>query len=238
MLARRDDVTIIGGWGGVEKGWNAQVEKRYDWASARFATDDDERRIENISTVVSSEMAYLVDIERTRIRLAGTQEVRPMALRVTSSFSTGGRTMEARAPARRPSGRGAAGGIDRSEIKSPLRLKRQAHVDHLKPAGNDLLLQMWPLSKRVNDSKAPADDATRRPGRRRRGTGSEWLSAGLVAAVAAAADNPAVTTDAGREVRALVAVLRRRRQLTDVGSLIHSPVPVDLAWSKLRAKKY
>ena len=54
-----DDVTIIGGWGGVEKGWNAQVEKRYDWASARFATDDDERRIENVSTVVTLEMAYL-----------------------------------------------------------------------------------------------------------------------------------------------------------------------------------
>lgn len=31
-------------------------------------------------------MAYSVDIERTKIRLAGTQEVRPMALRATSIF--------------------------------------------------------------------------------------------------------------------------------------------------------
>ena len=54
LCSHADDVTIIGGWGGVEKGWSAQVEKRYDWASARFATDDDERRVENISTVVTS----------------------------------------------------------------------------------------------------------------------------------------------------------------------------------------
>ena len=87
LCSHADDVTIIGGWGGVEKGWGAQVEKRYDWASARFATDDDERRaLENISTVVTPEMAYTVDIERTKIRLAGTQEVKPMALRVTSIF--------------------------------------------------------------------------------------------------------------------------------------------------------
>jgi hypothetical protein len=86
LCSHADDVTIIGGRGGIEKGWSAQVEKRYDWASARFATDDDERRIENISTVVTPEMAYMVDIERTQVRLAGTQEVRPMALRVTSIF--------------------------------------------------------------------------------------------------------------------------------------------------------
>ncbi|MGB2595484.1 MAG: nuclear transport factor 2 family protein [Pseudolabrys sp.] len=86
QCSHADDVTIIGGWGGIEKGWSAQVEKRYDWASARFATDDDERRVENISTVVTPEMAYTVDIERTKIRLSGTQEVRPMALRVTSIF--------------------------------------------------------------------------------------------------------------------------------------------------------
>jgi ketosteroid isomerase-like protein len=82
LCSHADDVTIIG----VEKGWIAQVEKRYDWASARFATDDDERRVENISTVVTPGMAYTVDIERTKIRLAGTQEARPMALRATSIF--------------------------------------------------------------------------------------------------------------------------------------------------------
>ena len=39
-------------------------------------------------------------------------------------------------------------------------LSGEAGLDYLKPAGNDLLLQMWPVSKRVNSSKAPADDPT------------------------------------------------------------------------------
>jgi ketosteroid isomerase-like protein len=86
VCSHADDVTIMGGWGGFEKGWVAQVEKRYDWASARFASDEDERQIENISLVVTSEMAYSVDIERATIRLANSQEVRRMALRVTTVF--------------------------------------------------------------------------------------------------------------------------------------------------------
>lgn len=86
ICSHADDVTVLGGYGGFEKGWSAQVEKRYDWASARFNSIEDERRVENISLVVTSEMAYSVDIERTKIRLANTDEVRPMALRVTSIF--------------------------------------------------------------------------------------------------------------------------------------------------------
>ena len=87
VCSHADDVTIMGGWGGFEKGWVDQVEKRYDWASARFATSgDDERTTENISLVVTPEMAYSVDIERTKIRLANSAEVRSMALQVTTIF--------------------------------------------------------------------------------------------------------------------------------------------------------
>jgi hypothetical protein len=35
----------------------------------------------------------------------------------------------------------------------------EAGVELLKPAADDLL-QQWPVSKRVNSSKAPAEDAT------------------------------------------------------------------------------
>jgi ketosteroid isomerase-like protein len=86
VCSHADDVTIMGGWGGFEKGWVDQVEKRYDWASARFASGDDERTTENISLVVTPEMAYSVDIERTKIRLANSAEIRSMALRVTTIF--------------------------------------------------------------------------------------------------------------------------------------------------------
>ena len=37
-------------------------------------------------------------------------------------------------------------------------LSGEAGAEYLRPAGNDMLLQMWPVSKRVNSSKAPADD--------------------------------------------------------------------------------
>jgi ketosteroid isomerase-like protein len=87
LCSHADDVTIAGGWGGVEKGWFAQVEKRYDWASARFASDDDDQRqIESISFVATSEMAYAVDIERSKIRLAGSGQTGSLALRVTTIF--------------------------------------------------------------------------------------------------------------------------------------------------------
>ena len=39
-------------------------------------------------------------------------------------------------------------------------LTGSAGKELLKPAGNDILLQRWPVSKRVNSSKAPADDPT------------------------------------------------------------------------------
>jgi putative SOS response-associated peptidase YedK len=38
-------------------------------------------------------------------------------------------------------------------------LRGEAGVELLKPAADDLL-QRWPVSKRVNSSKAPAEDAT------------------------------------------------------------------------------
>jgi ketosteroid isomerase-like protein len=86
VCSHSSDVTILGGWGGFEKGWAEQVEKRYDWASARFSSDEDQRQIENVSLVVTSEMAYSVDIERSKIRLANSQELRSLALRVTTIF--------------------------------------------------------------------------------------------------------------------------------------------------------
>ena len=38
-------------------------------------------------------------------------------------------------------------------------LRGEASLEYLKPAPNDLL-QKWPVSKRVNSSRADADDST------------------------------------------------------------------------------
>jgi ketosteroid isomerase-like protein len=84
MCSHRDDVTIIGGWGGYERGWIEQVEKRYEWAAARF--EGGEVHFENISLVVAPELAYSVDIERSNVRLSGKEGVVPMTLRVTTIY--------------------------------------------------------------------------------------------------------------------------------------------------------
>ena len=52
-------------------------------------------RSTNISLVVTPELAYSVDIERTKVRLANAQELRLLALRVTSIFRLDGRRLEA-----------------------------------------------------------------------------------------------------------------------------------------------
>ena len=84
--SHRDDVTIIGAWGGFEKGWAAQVEKRYEWAAGRFKGSEGSVELENISLVVTAELAYSVDIERARVRVAGKDDLAAMALRVTTIF--------------------------------------------------------------------------------------------------------------------------------------------------------
>jgi ketosteroid isomerase-like protein len=84
--SKHDDVTIIGAWGGFEKGWAAQVEARYEWAASRFRGIEGEATFETISLIVTSELAYSVDIERARVRLAGRDEVVPMVLRSTTIY--------------------------------------------------------------------------------------------------------------------------------------------------------
>jgi ketosteroid isomerase-like protein len=86
ICSHADDVTIVGGMGGVEKGWE-RVEKRYEWASSRFSSDNDsEPQSEIVSLVATPDMAYAVEIERSTVRMAGSSELQQLALRVTTVF--------------------------------------------------------------------------------------------------------------------------------------------------------
>jgi ketosteroid isomerase-like protein len=86
ICSHADDVTIVGGMGGVEKGW-ARVEKRYEWASSKFSSDNDsEPQCEIVSLVATPDMPYAVEIERSTTRMAGSSEVQRLALRVTTVF--------------------------------------------------------------------------------------------------------------------------------------------------------
>jgi ketosteroid isomerase-like protein len=85
LAARGDDVTIMGGWGAHERGWN-QVGPRYDWAAARFRPSGATLRVEYLASGFSGDLAYTVAIERAESLVIGEDQPRPHGLRVTHLF--------------------------------------------------------------------------------------------------------------------------------------------------------
>jgi ketosteroid isomerase-like protein len=83
--SHRDDVTIMGGWGGLAKGWT-EVDPWYDWAAARFKESGAGVKVEYISSEVSGNLAYTVAIERSEALVAGQDKPAAMTLRVTHIF--------------------------------------------------------------------------------------------------------------------------------------------------------
>ena len=79
-----EDVTIFGGFGGYEHGWKEQVEKRFEWAAARFQGGT--MTSENLSLIVSPDLACSVDFEHQRVQLAGVEGTVEVDLRVTTVF--------------------------------------------------------------------------------------------------------------------------------------------------------
>lgn len=79
------DVTILGAFGGSEKGWN-EVGPRYDWASGQFKESGATQTIEYLNTAVSGDLAFTVSIERQVAQIAGQPKATRRALRVTQVF--------------------------------------------------------------------------------------------------------------------------------------------------------
>ncbi len=84
--SQRDDATILGAFGGYEKGWN-QVGPRYDWASSQYKNSGAKMKVEYLNTGVSGNLGFTVAIERQEeVRLGGQQNPTQRALRVTQIF--------------------------------------------------------------------------------------------------------------------------------------------------------
>jgi ketosteroid isomerase-like protein len=84
-LSHRDDVAIMGGWGGYEKGW-AETKARYEWAASRFRDSGAKLSVEYLRSYVSGDLAFTIAIERSEVNVAGREKPAPMALRVTHIF--------------------------------------------------------------------------------------------------------------------------------------------------------
>lgn len=85
--SHREDVTILGGFGGHgEKGWGA-VGARYDWAASQYKGGGATLKVEYLSVVVSRDLAFTVAIERQEgARVGEQQSPGRRALRATQIF--------------------------------------------------------------------------------------------------------------------------------------------------------
>ena len=84
LYSRRDDVTLANPFGPPVRGWNA-VSATLDRAAEHYR-DGEVVGFENVSTVIASDLAYIVEIERYRARVGGAEEMASVAVRVTTVF--------------------------------------------------------------------------------------------------------------------------------------------------------
>ena len=83
LWSRGDDITLCGGFGGVEHGWQ-NVISRLAWVSTKYA--DGSRTREEVTSVVGVDFAYLVQTEVIHARIAGQADFSIQELRATMIF--------------------------------------------------------------------------------------------------------------------------------------------------------
>ena len=84
--SHRDDDTMLGAFGGHEKGWN-EVGARLDWASSHFKDSGAKEKFEYLNTGVSGDLAFTVAIEhQDDVQMVDQDKPAPRALRVTQIF--------------------------------------------------------------------------------------------------------------------------------------------------------
>ena len=85
LFSRRDDVTLANPFVGPPAcGWT-EVSATLDGAAEKYR-DGEAVGFENVSTVLASDLAYTVEIERYRARVGGAEELTPVSVRVTTVF--------------------------------------------------------------------------------------------------------------------------------------------------------
>ena len=84
LLSRKDDVTLANPVGPPVRGWS-DVEKATDRAASQ-GRDGEHTGWETISEYATADLAYSVAIQRSRIKLGGSDEMSSVSLRVTTIF--------------------------------------------------------------------------------------------------------------------------------------------------------
>jgi ketosteroid isomerase-like protein len=84
LYSRRDDVTLANPFGPPVRGWS-EVSATLDRAAENYA-DGEVVGFENVSTVITSDLAYTVEVESYRARVGGAEKLASVAIRVTTIF--------------------------------------------------------------------------------------------------------------------------------------------------------
>jgi ketosteroid isomerase-like protein len=84
LYSRHDDATLANPYGPPARGWN-QIQEAGRRAASNYR-DGKALGFENFAKCGTEELGYILEIERFEAKVAGRDEVSPVALRVTSIF--------------------------------------------------------------------------------------------------------------------------------------------------------
>jgi ketosteroid isomerase-like protein len=84
VWSHRDDVSLANPLGPPARGWG-QVAKTMERAASNF-TDGEMVAFENVAKYVTPELAYVVWLERAKVKFGGMEDFAPSTLRVTMIF--------------------------------------------------------------------------------------------------------------------------------------------------------
>ncbi len=84
MFSHRDDVTLANPLGPPRRGWK-RVSETLERA-ASLIRDGEITNFENLVTYVTDELAFIVELEWAKGKIAGSKDMKPIPLRVTTIF--------------------------------------------------------------------------------------------------------------------------------------------------------
>ena len=82
MYSHRQDVSLANPFGPPVRGWD-EAARTMERAASNYR-DGEIVSFENVAKYVTSELAYIVEVERYRAKVGGREDITPVTLRVTS----------------------------------------------------------------------------------------------------------------------------------------------------------
>src|SRR2546428_4397865 len=84
IYSHQDDVSLANPFGPPMRGWK-QAAETIERAASNYR-DGEVTGFENIAKYATRDLAYMVEVEQYKARIAGREDIVPLALRVTSIF--------------------------------------------------------------------------------------------------------------------------------------------------------